>query len=77
MNAVNCNSRNVGDQIEVIDCFGGHNRINYIGTISKITKAFITVSYLGSEYRFHRATGFIVGYVFPSFEFAIAPESSK
>ena len=78
LQAVNTNSRKVGDSIQVYDLFGGHNRPYYKGVITKLTKSYLTVCHqFGSESRFHRATGYIVGYAFPTYEFAVAPETSK
>jgi hypothetical protein len=77
-NPVKAGTRKIGDLIKVIDTFNGHDTLKYTGTIAKISKTFITVKHpFGHETRFHRATGFMVGYAFPQLCDAIAPESSK
>ena len=77
MNPVHCDSRKVGDKIQVWDTFN-YNTCKYVGEIVHITKKYVTVRHpLGSDYRFHRITGFIVGYSFPQIMDAIAPETSK
>lgn len=76
--AVNTNSRKVGDKVKVYDTFNGYNNLSYTGEIVHITKKYLTIRHpLGSESRYHRATGYIVGFSFPSYCFAIAPETSK
>lgn len=78
MKPVRCDSRNVGDKIQVYNTLSGYNTRLYMGEIVYITKKYVTVRHpLGSDYRFHRATGFIVGYCFPQIMDAIAPETSK
>lgn len=76
MDAVKTGSRVFGGQINVYDMFGGSPVLKYTGTITAVTKKFITVkSPFANVYRFHRATGFIVGYAHPVYMFAIAPET--
>jgi len=78
MQAVRTNTRKVGDKINVVDMLNGHANppVKLTGEITKIVKKFITVKYpLGTEYRFHRATGLIVGYNWPHNTEAIAPET--
>ena len=67
-------SRQVGDPVQAYDLFGYHNTKQHIGTISKLTKKFVFVDYLGHTTKYHRATGFIVGYTF-MYQHAIAPET--
>lgn len=77
MDAVVSSSRVVGGSITVYDMFDGTNPTpKYVGTITAVTKKFITVkSPFANVYRFHRATGFIVGYAHPVYMFAIASET--
>ena len=80
MKSVPSNSRQVGQTIQVWD--GASGIVNplpkSIGKIVKITKKLITVQYtLGTEYRFHRATGYIVGFAWPQYADLIAPETSS
>lgn len=77
MTPVQANSRKVGDNIDVYDNFL-KDATAYTGVISNITKKFVTVRHpLGSNNRFHRATGYIVGYRYPTYMHAIAPETNK
>ena len=76
LNPVKANSRNVGDKIEVYDLFNHYDRLSYTGTIVNITKKYLTVQHDDLCDRFHRATGYIVGYSFPTFEYGIAGERS-
>ncbi len=78
MQAVTSSSRAVGDSIQVYDTLNGHQHARPVctGTITKVVKKFITVKFpLGTEYRFNRCTGFIVGYNFPTSTQAVAPET--
>jgi hypothetical protein len=81
MKSVYKESRKVGDAITVVDVISGHNTPTVVdanGKITHMTKKFVTVQYNGSiENRFHRATGLVVGFAYPTFTRAIAPETSK
>ena len=80
MNPVTSGSRKVGDAIQVYNRFAHTPTQKYVGTITEITKTYITVETDRSFTRFNRATGFMVGYARTQRVCdldCIAPETSK
>jgi len=73
---VNKNSRDVGETIIIYDSFNMSNPAKYgQGTINKITKKFITINHNGEVVKFHRPTGYVVGYHWPYDTRQLAPET--
>lgn len=78
LKAVSTTTRKVGDSIKVYDNATGKYHVDYAGVISKLTSKFVTVkNQYGDEQRFHRTTGFQVGYHWPYTTLLIAPETCK
>jgi len=71
------NSRRVDSDVIVFDLFDPLNpSIHNRGKITRLTKKYVTVSSGHVTERFHRATGYVVGFHWPHDCQAICPETN-
>lgn len=81
MQAVRTESRHIGDSIKIYDVISGWNTptFKYDGKVVRMTKTqlVITSDSFQGEKKFNRATGFQVGFNYPTATLVVAPETSK
>jgi hypothetical protein len=68
----------IGAKIKVYDLADMARPVEkWEGTVVKVNKKMVTLrSPLGHEFRFHRVTGYIVGFAWPQYATAIRPQTS-
>ncbi len=77
MQTAKASTRKVGSGIDVLDNMSSQENPTflYVGKIVKITKHYVSVQYLTESItKFHRESGFCVGYHWPYLTTVIAPE---